>query len=172
MMQQDASIKGWNMRLASTNWMQFMALVQCKGVGLGQGFRSMLVCLWSFLLVSSWMGCSTQHYEESANRVAASLIAEKTPLVANMDPSFALQEVDPADLSPLPVSDKLEPFLGKTGQSEVGTRVVSLEVALKLATDYNRNYLRNKEDLYLQALALSLVRFDYAPMRGNLASKV
>ena len=171
-MQQDPFLKVWTMRLASANWMQFMALVQCKGVGLGQAFGSMLVCLWSFLLVSSWTGCSTQHYEESANRVAASLIAEKTPLVANMDPSFALQEVDPADLSPLPVSDKLEPFLGKTGQSEVGTRVVSLEVALKLATDYNRNYLRNKEDLYLQALALSLVRFDYAPMRGNLASKV
>ena len=112
MMQQDASIKGWNMRLASTNWMQFMALVQCKGLVLGQGFGSMLVCLWSFLLVSSWTGCSTQHYEESANREAASLIAEKSTLIPNMEPSFELQQMDPADLASMPVSENLEAFLG------------------------------------------------------------
>ncbi|MEC7201679.1 MAG: hypothetical protein VXW84_13640, partial [Verrucomicrobiota bacterium] len=82
-MQQDPFLKVWTMRLASANWMQFMALVQCKGVGLGQVFGSMLVCLWSFLLVSSWTGCSTQHYEESANREAASLIAEKSTLIPN-----------------------------------------------------------------------------------------
>ena len=167
MMQQDASIKGWNMRLASTNWMQFMALVQCKGVGLGQGFGSMLVCLWSFLLVSSWTGCSTQHYEESANREAASLIAEKSTLIPNMEPSFELQQMDPADLASMPVSENLEAFLGKTGQSEVGARVVSLEAALELATGYNRRYLTQKEDLYLQALDLSLARFQYTPIFGS-----
>ena len=92
MMQQDAFIKGWNMRLASAYWMQFMAPVQCKGVGLGQGFGSMLTCLWCLLLVSSWTGCSTQHYEESANREAASLIAEKSTLIPNTEPSFSFSK--------------------------------------------------------------------------------
>ena len=84
-----------------------------------------------------------------------------------MEPSFELQQMDPADLVSMPVSENLEAFLGKTGQSEVGARVVSLEAALELATAYNRRYLTQKEDLYLQALDLSLARFQYTPIFGS-----
>ena len=159
MMQQDASIKGWNMRLASTNWMQFMALVQCKGGSWTRFWKHVdlpLVPPLGFLMD----GCSTQHYEESANREAASLIAEKSTLIPNTEPSFELQQMDPSDLASMPVSENLEAFLGKTGQSEVGARVVLLK-PLELATAYNRRYLTQKEDLYLQALDLSLARFQY-----------
>ena len=107
-MQQDAFLKSWNMRLAGAYWMQFMAPVLCKRVGFGQGFGSMLVCLRCLLLVSSWTGCSTQHYERSANREAASLIAEKSTLIPNTEPSFELQQMDPADLASMPVSENLE----------------------------------------------------------------
>lgn len=119
-----------------------------------------------FACATSWTGCSTQHYERSANREAASLIAEKTPDVANMDPKFELTKHEPAVLEDLPVYDTLDTFLGPTGQSELGARVVSLEKAIELATKYNRNYLTQKEDLYLQALSLSLARFQYTPIFG------
>ena len=119
-----------------------------------------------FACATSWTGCSTQHYERSANREAASLIAEKTPDVANMDPKFELTKHEPAVLEDLPVYDTLDTFLGPTGQTELGARVVSLEKAIELATKYNRNYLTQKEDLYLQALSLSLARFQYTPIFG------
>ena len=157
--------QSWNMQLASAYWMQFMAPVQCKGVGLGQGFGSMLTCLWCLLLVPH--GRVARPSTKSANREAASLIAEKSTLIPNMEPSFELQEIDPADLTSMPVSENLEAFLGKTGQSEVGACVVSLEAALELATAYNRRYLTQKEDLYLQALDLSLARFQYTPIFGS-----
>lgn len=111
-------------------------------------------------------GCSTQHYEMSANREAASLIAEKTPEVANMDPDFDLTQHEPAMLDDLPTYDTLDDFLGPTGQTELGARVVSLEKAIELATKHNRTYLTQKEDLYLQALDLSLARFQYTPIFG------
>ena len=114
-------------------------------------------------VVAIWTGCSTKHYEMSANREAASLIAEKTPDVPNMDPDFELTQHDPAMLDDLPTYDTLDEFLGPTGQTELGARVVSLEKAIELATKYNRNYLTQKEDLYLQALSLSLARFQYTP---------
>ena len=111
-MQQDASIKGFNMRLANAYWVQSMATPLGRRLGLGHGFGRTLACLWSLLLVCSWTGCSTQHYEESANREAASLITEKSPLIPNMELGFDLQEIDPADLASMPVSEKLEAFLG------------------------------------------------------------
>ena len=125
----------------------------------GRFYCVLIVCLLS--------ACSTDRYQRSADREAASLIAEKTPLVPNMDPDFALIELDPADLEALPRWDQLEPFLGLTGESEVGSRVVSLEAAVGLATAYNRTYLTQKEDLYLQALDLSLARFQYTPIFGG-----
>ncbi|MDA7511889.1 TolC family protein [Verrucomicrobia bacterium] len=112
-------------------------------------------------------GCSTKHYERSANREAASLIAEKTPLVANMDSGFKLEKSDSTDLIDLPKHETIEPFLGPTGESELGARIISLEKAVELATKYNRRFLSQKEDLYLQALDLSLARFQYTPVFGG-----
>jgi outer membrane protein TolC len=120
------------------------------------------------LMTGTFMnGCSTKHYERSANREAASLIAEKTPLVANMDSGFKLEKSDPTDLTDLPKHETIEPFLGPTGKSELGARIISLEKAVGLATKYNRRFLSQKEDLYLQALDLSLARFQYTPVFGG-----
>ena len=120
------------------------------------------------LMIGTFMnGCSTKHYERSANREAASLIAEKTPLVANMDSGFKLEKSDPTDLIDLPQHEMIEPFLGPTGESELGARIISLEKAVELATKYNRRFLSQKEDLYLQALDLSLARFQYTPIFGG-----
>lgn len=125
--------------------------------------------VWRILctvLMATLAGCSAKHYEMSANREAASLIAEKTPDVPNMDPNFALTELEVAMLDDLPVYEKEDDFLGATGKSEVGARVISLEKAIELAIKHNRNFLTQKEDLYLQALDLSLARFQYTPIFG------
>ncbi|MDA7627968.1 TolC family protein [Verrucomicrobia bacterium] len=126
-----------------------------------------IFCTFVLLAGTFLSGCSTKHYEVSANREAASLIAEKTPLVANMDADFNLEQLDPTDLIDLPKHEVLDNFLGATGQSELGASIVSLEKAVELATQYNRNYLSQKEDLYLQALDLSLARFQYTPIFGG-----
>lgn len=122
-----------------------------------------LVCLLTLGVLSA---CSTTDYERRANREAATLIAEKTGAVPNMDPNFELVILEPAILEDLPAFEKAEPFLGPTGQAEVGARVLSLEKAVDLASKYNRNFLTQKEDLYLQALDLSLARFEYTPIFG------
>lgn len=114
-------------------------------------------------------GCSTKHYRKSADREAASLIAEKAPAVPNMDPEFNLAP----DSEPEPVLEDLamfgqeNEFLGETGKAELGARVVPLEEALELSTRFNRRYLTAKEDLYLQALSLSLARYQYTPIFGG-----
>ncbi|MBL6844837.1 MAG: TolC family protein [Verrucomicrobiae bacterium] len=127
----------------------------------------MMVYVIILMLGTFLNGCSTKHYERSANREAASLIAEKTPLVANMDSGFKLEKSDPTDLIDLPKHETIEPFLGPTGESELGARIISLEKAVELATKYNRRFLSQKEDLYLQALDLSLARFQYTPIFGG-----
>jgi outer membrane protein TolC len=130
-------------------------------------WQSLTLFMMILLLGSLLNGCSTKHYEMSANREAASLIAEKTPLVANMDSDFKLEQLEPSDLIDLPKHKTLEPFLGPTGQSELGASIISLEKAVELATLHNRNFLSQKEDLYLQALDLSLARFQYTPIFGG-----
>ena len=85
-----------------------------------------------------------------------------------MDTGFKLEKSDPTDLIDLPKHETIEPFLGPTGESELGARIISLEKAVELATKYNRRFLSQKEDLYLQALDLSLARFQYI---GTLREK-
>jgi outer membrane protein TolC len=133
-------------------WLRFLA-------------RSFILIIMAILPAA----CSTGRYEMSANREAASLIAEKSPMVPNMDPDFALTELDSADLKELPMYEEKNSFLGASSDTEFGAHVVSLEKAVALATRHNRSYLTRKEDLYLQALELSLARFQYTPIFGASA---
>ncbi|CAN0492114.1 unnamed protein product, partial [Discosporangium mesarthrocarpum] len=48
--------------------------------------------------------------------------------------------------------------------SEVGAHIISLEAALDLAFKHSREYQTQKERLYLEALALTLDRYRYAPI--------
>lgn len=129
-----------------------------------------LAVMVAFTIIVGLSGCSTSDYKRRADREAAQLIAEKSPSVPNMDPDFELVDLDPVVLDALPEFTKREVFLGPTGESEIGARVISLEKAIEFATIYNRNYLTQKEDLYLQALDLSLARFEYTPIFGSGSS--
>ncbi|MBT7536249.1 MAG: hypothetical protein HN610_11860, partial [Verrucomicrobia bacterium] len=98
-------------KLLSTNRQSTPQPSQVRG-----GSRE-IFCTFVLLAGTFLSGCSTKHYEVSANREAASLIAEKTPLVANMDADFNLEQLDPTDLVDLPKHEVLDNFLGAPGQS-------------------------------------------------------
>lgn len=122
----------------------------------------MCVCLLGGLIL---VGCSTKHYRASADKEAASVIAEKTPAVPNMDPKFTIEQAEKASLEELPPNTKVEDFFGPNeGELEKDARIISLEKALELATKFNRNYQNRKEVLYLEALSLTLARHRFTPI--------
>src|SRR5438105_2082006 len=108
-------------------------------------------------------GCSPNYYRKSADREAAKLIAEKTPAVPNMDPHFTLEQSTNSMLDNLPVALQTNDFFGAEANIEVGAKSLSLDQALELAVHHSRNYQNRKEQLFLQALDLSLARYRYTP---------
>ena len=132
-------------------------LKRAKPILLG-GVVGGLVCLFSLCV-----GCSTAHYRKSADREAYSAIAQKTGQVPGMDPKFSIVENPQPVLDELPCVTEDAEFLGEPGKDEPGARIISLEKALVLAVKNNRTYQDTKESVYLQALNLTLERYQYEP---------
>ena len=109
------------------------------------------------------LGCSNSHYRKSADTAAYSLIEEKRPLVENADPKFTIEQTNGVALAGLPVVTASEEAFGTEAEIERGAQVISLEKALEIAVHHSRMYQAQKEQLYLQALQLSLVRNQYTP---------
>jgi outer membrane protein TolC len=109
-------------------------------------------------------GCTAAHYRKSADKEAYRLIAEKTPLVTNMEPRFTIEQTNTANLSSLRVVSQTNEFLGEAAAAERGARVLTLEHALTVAVKHSRVYQNNKEQLYLSALSLSLSRHQFTPI--------
>lgn len=114
--------------------------------------------------------CSTTHYRESADREAYRAIAQKAPAVPGMDPKFTIERPPLPPLDDLPVCEQAAPFLEDAGKNEAGARIVSIEKALALAVQHNRDYQNQKESIYLQALELTLDRHNYTPIFSGNAS--
>jgi outer membrane protein TolC len=127
------------------------------------------VLLLAVCMVGS--GCSTTKYKASADKEAYALIEEKAPQVPNMSPAFSIessaQEVGVDGAASVQEAD---PALGETAEQEIGAPVISLEQALSLAVTRNRQYQGAKEQLYLQALSLSIERHRYNPIFDGGAS--
>lgn len=119
-------------------------------------------------------GCTTTRYREGADKEAYSIIDSKTPAVPNMDPEFTIEQ---ADVDPLASLPKTEPddrtFLGSNAAIEEDAYVIGLEEALGIAVNHNRTYQTQKENVFLQALALSLERhrFDFI-FSGELSGEI
>jgi outer membrane protein TolC len=109
-------------------------------------------------------GCTAKHYRRSADKVAYGLIAEKSPLVTNMERHFTIEETNRVNLDGLAVASGTNDFLGDAAQAEIGARVLTLDKSLEIAVKYSRTYQNNKEQLYLTALTLSLVRHQFTPI--------
>lgn len=109
-------------------------------------------------------GCTNGYYRRSADREAYGVIASKAPLVRNMDPHFTIEQTNTLTLDAYPISTNVADYLGPDGERERGAHVLRLEDALDLAVRHSRTYQNRKEQLYLSALALTLVRHDFTPI--------
>lgn len=129
-------------------------------------------CAWTLAVVAALplAGCTTAHYRKSADKEAASIIAQKSPAVPNMDRQFTIERTNVLALEGLPLarqSGEAVASLGTERATEEGARVLSLDKALEMAVKYSREYQAQKESLFLAALSLSLARFNYTPIFSN-----
>lgn len=116
-------------------------------------------------------GCTSGHYQKSADTEAGRLIREKSGMVPGMEPGFGIDPGKEVDLGTL--SEALEPgeYLGDQGKAEQGARVLPLTRALEIAATVGNETLFRKEALYMEALSLSLSRNRYRPLfAGNLSA--
>jgi outer membrane protein TolC len=109
-------------------------------------------------------GCSRKYYRNSADREAAKVIAQKTPRVPNMDPNFTIEQTTNIVIADLPAVTVTNDFFGAEAGIEVGAKVISLEQSLDMAVKHSRAYQNRKEQLFLEALGLTLARYRYTPI--------
>jgi outer membrane protein TolC len=109
-------------------------------------------------------GCSAEHYRKSADEETAKIIAQKAPQVPNMDPNFTIEPPAALSLEGLPRCAQAPDFLGAEGQVEMDVPILSLEKTLAIAVQHSRVYQSRKEQVYLQALSLTLARHQFTPL--------
>lgn len=120
----------------------------------------------AFGLAIIFPGCSAKWHKESADKEAAKLIDEKTQMVPNMPQEFTIDREKVVDLSKYPLQEESADFFGDEADFEVGARLLNLMDVLELAVKHNRTYQNQRESLYLEALSLSLSRWQYTPIFG------
>ncbi len=97
-------------------------------------------------------GCSTEHYKAEADREVYEIITGKWQDGFGSKSNYIISDCNvPAS----PNDIKIEAAISASG-------VLSLAQALAIATAQNRDYQRQKEDLYLTALDLTLARHQFA----------
>jgi len=117
------------------------------------------------LLALVLTGCSAASYKKWADKEVFGILRKKASKVPNSGQSIL-------DITPPPPvrmeelrkhAGKVE-FLGDRAFMEENARVLSLAEALNFAVHRNRNYLLQKEVVYLAALDLTLTRQQYTPI--------
>jgi outer membrane protein TolC len=88
---------------------------------------------------------------------------EKAPQVPGIVRDFNIDPVAFDLIADLPVANEAPDFLGTEEAVELGARVISLEKALEIAFKQNRNYINQKENVYLSALQLAVARDQFRP---------
>ncbi len=125
----------------------------------------------STIAIAIWgAGCSSTHYRKSADKEVARAIAEKTPLVPNMDEHFTIDHPTPLDVSGLPVRNEDHDFFGSNKGIEKGAHFITLEEALDIAVTHSRNYQNRKETVFLEALSLTQSRHTFTPIFSTRSS--
>jgi len=119
-----------------------------------------LAALALVVLISA---CSTTHYRESADKEVYTILDEKIPAVPGMTTDVNIDPHPAPDLSALARIEKQYEFMG-SDVNEAGAAVLGLERALDIAFTHSRDYQTRKEQLYLQALGLTLDRHEFAPI--------
>ena len=119
---------------------------------------------WCVTLMILAAGCTANHYRKSADKEVYKAIAQRTPMVPNMDTNFTIAQTDVVSLDRFSVTTNAFDFLGPDAEREAGARILPLEDALLIAVRHNRAYQSRKEQLYLTALNLTLARYRFTPV--------
>ncbi len=109
-------------------------------------------------------GCTAAYHRQAADDAAYAAIESRSQLVPGMSEDVQIDEERQLVLDVYPVNLRSFDFLGDEADSEIGARIISLEAALDLAFDHNKEYQAQREQLYLQALSLTLDRYRYTPI--------
>jgi outer membrane protein TolC len=114
-------------------------------------------------------GCKTSMYKNWADREVFGLLKKKTSKVPNSGQHLLdITPPPPVSMDELAKNLKTVEFLGDRAYIEKDARVIALADALKFAVHRNRNYLLQKEVVYLAALDLTLTRQNFTPiLSGN-----
>ena len=110
--------------------------------------RLLLWCLVALGLCVSG-GCSTEHYKADADKETYQIINSKWNDSFGQKANYTISDVPPSP-NDIQITTAVPP-----------SGVITLARAVAIATAHNRGYQRQKEDLYLRALDLTLVRYDF-----------
>ncbi len=114
--------------------------------------------------------CSTTRYRESADKEVYNILEQKSPAVPGMIEDVNIEPHPAPDLSALARIEQQYDFMGSE-VNEIGAGILTLERALEIAFTHSREYQNQKEQLYLQALSLTLDRHEFAPIfSGEIAA--
>ena len=110
-------------------------------------------------------------YKSWADREVFGLLKKKTSKVPNSGQHLMdITPPPPVSLEELEKNLKTVEFLGDRAYIEKDARVIGLAEALKFGVHRNRNYLLQKEVVYLAALDLTLTRQNFAPILSGSGS--
>lgn len=118
----------------------------------------------ALLMAAALAGCTANSYKLDADEETYEAIADKTDLVPGMTEQVVIDAEKRIDLSGYPVNQDSFEFLDNEADSEVGAHILSLNAALDLAFQHSQDYQSQKEQLYLEALALTFDRYRYTPI--------
>jgi outer membrane protein TolC len=113
-----------------------------------------VVCVVFAVAACAWLaGCSTAYYKKSADKEVYSIIDGKSSKVPGMEAGFKLDEdkdgFEQLDLVKAALEGKAPPL--------------TLADAITIATANSRDYLTQRENVYLAALGLTAARFVWKP---------
>lgn len=109
--------------------------------------------------------CTPEIYRTRADRETYGALFVKSTKVENVGPEDVdIDDAKPVDLSKYQAKGSGAKFLGKMAAYESGAKVLTLADALEASVTYGRDYLSQKESVFLTALDLTLARYRLAPI--------
>jgi len=126
--------------------------------------------IWCLLLIlglpsTALVSCSPEMYHTRADREAYSILYAKAPEVENVEAeSVDIDNLKEVDLSKYKSSGGGSSYLGKVAMEERGAKVLSLDEALEAGVSYGREYLTQRERVFISALDLTFARWRLTPI--------
>jgi outer membrane protein TolC len=109
------------------------------------------VCAVTAIVLTMVVGCSPDFHKADADKEVYKIIDTKWQETFGQKVNYTLSDSNISSPNDVNIDKKL-----------VQTELITLAQAVAVATKYNRDYQRNKEDLYLKALTLTGERYKYA----------